>query len=154
MKCERCGSEIETVLVDTFNRDGSDSYVSLPLVECEEGAVHIDTTQNWTGYELTEDEMNETIQCPHCKYFPFKKPEIQIYDIVRVVCFKQEEKSKWKVTKNVTAYQVWRQIRPLEQGEPMHSGVRECRGWFATREEVQQYADELNKEEIKRCQNA
>ncbi len=52
--------------------------------------------------------------------------------------------SEWKVTRNVEFYQVWRQVRPLEPGEPMHSGVRECRGAFSTREEAQRYADELN----------
>lgn len=90
MKCEKCGSEIGTVLVSVFNRDGSDCDAKLPLIECEEGAAYIDTTQNWTGYELTEDEMRETIECPHCKQFPFRNPEIQVYDIVRVVCFRQE----------------------------------------------------------------
>lgn len=54
---------------------------------------------------------------------------------------------KWKVTTNVTSYQVWRQIRPLEQGEPMHSGVREVRGHFATKEEAEEYAKVLNAEE-------
>lgn len=51
---------------------------------------------------------------------------------------------EWKVTNNYPVFQAWRQIRPLEIGEPMHSGVRETRGAFSTREEAQQYADELN----------
>lgn len=50
-----------------------------------------ETTQNWTGYDLSEEEMLETITCPHCKQFPFKSKEIQVYDVVRVVCFKAEE---------------------------------------------------------------
>ena len=52
----------------------------------------------------------------------------------------------WKVTRNVGAYQIWRQTRPLEPGEPMHSGVREVQGWFETSEEAQRAADQLNKE--------
>lgn len=52
--------------------------------------------------------------------------------------------NEWKVSRNVTVYQVWRQTRPLEPGEPMHSGVRETTGCFKTREEAQQHADNLN----------
>ena len=40
--------------------------------------------------------------------------------------------SEWKVMLNVNFYQVWRQTRPLRPGEPMHSGVRETRGYFET----------------------
>lgn len=54
--------------------------------------------------------------------------------------------SEWKVTHNVDFYQVWRQIRPLRPGEPMHSGVRETRGCFGTEAEAQAYADKLNAE--------
>jgi len=54
---------------------------------------------------------------------------------------------EWKVTFNGVAWQTWRQIRPLMPGEPMHSGAREQKGWFATREEAQKYADELNGKE-------
>lgn len=54
---------------------------------------------------------------------------------------------EWQTMKNVEIYQVWRQTRPLERGEPMHSGVREIRGFFETREEAQAYADELNAQE-------
>lgn len=90
MNCEKCGREIEVVIVSIFNRDGSDCDAKLPLIECEESAAYIYTAQNWTGYEQTEDEMRETIECPHCKQFPFKNPEIQVYDIVRIVCFRRE----------------------------------------------------------------
>lgn len=88
MKCERCGKEIKSLLVDTFLRDGSDAYIEQPITECEEDAAYIETTQNWTGYELSEEEMLDTITCPHCKQFPFRSKEIQVYDVVRVVCFK------------------------------------------------------------------
>lgn len=88
MICEKCGKEIKSILVDTFLRDGSDVYIEQPIVECEEDATYIETDQNWTGYELTEEEMLDTIACPHCKQFPFRSNEIQVYDIVRVVCFR------------------------------------------------------------------
>lgn len=91
MKCEKCGKEIENLLVDTFLRYGSDTEIEQPIIECEHNAVYIETTKNWTGYDLSEEEMLETITCPHCKQFPFKSTEMQVYDVVRVVCFKTEE---------------------------------------------------------------
>lgn len=91
MKCEKCGTEIDSLLVDVFNYDGSDSYQKLPVTQCEENAAYIDTTANWTGYELSEEEMRERIMCPNCKQFPFKSEEIQVYEIVRVVCFMEDE---------------------------------------------------------------
>lgn len=51
---------------------------------------------------------------------------------------------EWKVSRNVSCYQIYRQTRPLRPGEPMHSGVRETRGLYATEEEAQAAADELN----------
>jgi hypothetical protein len=57
---------------------------------------------------------------------------------------------EWKVMSNAGSdglfYQVWRQTRMLERGEPMHSGVREIRGHYDTSEEAQQAADKLNAE--------
>lgn len=90
MKCEKCGEEISYLLVDVFNRDGSDSDQMLPITECENNAAYIETDPNWTGYELSEYESRETIICPHCKQFPFESTEMQVYDIVRVVCFRKE----------------------------------------------------------------
>ena len=88
MRCEKCGQEIDSMLVDVFRENGSDTFDKYPIFECEQDAVYIDTTQNWTGYELSEEEMLDTIVCPHCKQFPFQSKEIQFYDVVRVVCFK------------------------------------------------------------------
>lgn len=45
-------------------------------------------------------------------------------------------------------YQVWKQTRPLRDGEPMHSGVRESGGLFDTLEEAEAKATELNGEVI------
>lgn len=91
MKCEKCGKEISSLMVDVFNWDGSDDEEELPVVECEEDAFYIDTERNWTGYELDEEEMLDTILCPHCRKFPFKSTEIHVYDMVRVVCFKKAQ---------------------------------------------------------------
>lgn len=46
MKCEKCGKEIENLLVDTFLRDGSDTEIEQPIIECEHNAVYIETTKN------------------------------------------------------------------------------------------------------------
>lgn len=91
MICEKCGAVINTVMLDMFKYDGSDSDVSHPIeYENEQtGAIVIDTTPNWTGYELTESEMTQCMSCPNCGKFPFKCKEIQVYNIVRVVCFKE-----------------------------------------------------------------
>ena len=91
MKCEKCNKEIDYVMVDFFNYDGSDSDQEIPLQKCENNAVFVDLNCNWTGYELTEEEQRETICCPHCKQFPFKYDEVQVYEIVRAVMFKNDE---------------------------------------------------------------
>lgn len=92
MKCEKCGKEMYLLNVDVFDCYGSDADVPhMYDEEQDECAVVIDTTPNWTGYELSEEEMMETITCPHCGKFPFNHKEVQVYDIVRIVCFKSEK---------------------------------------------------------------
>lgn len=89
MNCNKCGKVMDFVLVNFFDREGDDSYTPCEFTECNGGAVELDVDNNWTGYELTEEEQMETILCPHCRKFPFEK-EIQVYDIVRVVMFGSE----------------------------------------------------------------
>ncbi|MCI9092633.1 MAG: hypothetical protein HFF36_02445 [Coprobacillus sp.] len=89
MKCEKCGKEISFLNVNHFNHDGSDSYLSITFEEVPDNAVLIETNKNWTGYDLSEEEMIETIQCPLCGKFPFKNEEIQLYELVKVVMFKK-----------------------------------------------------------------
>lgn len=91
MKCEKCGKELSLINVNVFNYDGTDQFVSNSYNEYYKDAVVIDTTPNWTGYGLSEEEMMETITCPHCGKFPFNHKEVQVYDIVRIVCFKSEK---------------------------------------------------------------
>ena len=88
IKCEKCGKEIRNVSVNFFNRDGSDGLQVTEITECECEAVYMDVNANWTGYGLNEEEMPDTILCPHCGKYPFCDTEIQVYDIVRVVMFR------------------------------------------------------------------
>jgi hypothetical protein len=61
-------------------------------------------------------------------------------------------KFRWQTASNyggndTVFYQVWRQTRELQPGEPMHSGVRlYAPGSYDTREEAQAEADRLNAE--------
>ena len=91
IKCCNCGSEIKSVKIPHFNYDGSDSDVELPLTECEENAVYFETDRNWCGYELSEEEQKERIECPKCNKYPFKY-EVQIDEPVRVIMFKESER--------------------------------------------------------------
>lgn len=90
MKCEKCGKEISFLNVNHFNHDGSDSYLSITFEEVPDNAVLIETNKNWTGYDLSEEEMIETIQCPYCHEYPFKNTEIQVEEVVRLVMFKKK----------------------------------------------------------------
>ena len=87
MKCEKCGNEICRLKIDMFNHDGSDNFYSYIFDEVEKNVV-VEIDKNWTGYELSEEEQIETIVCPYCGEFPFKDKEIQVYEIVRLVMFK------------------------------------------------------------------
>lgn len=90
MICEKCGKEIATLLVDIFDYNGSDVFRKHYYTECDEDAVVVDVSPNWTGNDLTEEEQRDTICCPHCKQFPFTNGEIQTFEFVRIVCFKKE----------------------------------------------------------------
>lgn len=90
MLCEKCGAKIDEVWINHFNFDGSDSFKKISFQQADENAIVMETDQYWTGYELTEEEQRETIICPKCNEFPFKHGEIQVYDVVRIVCFKSD----------------------------------------------------------------
>ena len=49
MKCEMCGGQIDQLMVNIFNHDGSDGYYKYPFQELEENAVEIEVNPNWTG---------------------------------------------------------------------------------------------------------
>lgn len=93
MKCEKCGFEMEHLKINKFDHNGSDYewYEAINCVDEETGAVVFETDRSWTCYELEEEEMIEGIRCPNCGEFPFEHKEVQVYDIVRVVCFKTDK---------------------------------------------------------------
>lgn len=90
MKCEICGAKIYTLLIDIFSHNGKDYEIEHPIKEFEKNAVTVDVTRNWVGEDLSEEEQMETILCPICKKFPFKHREVQAYELIRIVCFKEE----------------------------------------------------------------
>ena len=96
IKCKCCGRELSYVNVDLFDIQGSDSFERLPLYECDDNAVYIEPGQIWTGYELSEEEQIDTIECPYCNKFPFNEKDIQVEDVVRVVMFKDDEETHAK----------------------------------------------------------
>ena len=96
VKCKCCGRELNYVNVDLFDIQGSDSFERLPLYECDDNAVYIEPGQIWTGYELSEEEQIDTIECPYCNKFPFNEKDIQVEDVVRVVMFKDDEETHAK----------------------------------------------------------
>ena len=91
VKCEKCGKEMSYVLVNKFNYSGSDSFLKYSYNRIG-GCVSIVTDRNWTGYELSEEEILETIVCPHCGKYPFQSKEIHVYDEVEIVMFPKENK--------------------------------------------------------------
>lgn len=90
MKCERCGAEIKSLLVNMFDMDGADGYTARPIYEPEGyDSVEFETDQNWTGYEQEGEDMRDSIICPVCRKYPFEDEEIEVYDVVKVVMFKR-----------------------------------------------------------------
>lgn len=92
VKCEKCGKEMPYVLVNKFNYSGSDSFLKYSYNRIGD-CISIVADRNWTGYELSEEEMLETIVCPHCGKYPFQSKEIHVYDEVEIVMFPKENKN-------------------------------------------------------------
>lgn len=92
VKCEKCGKEMSYVLVNKFNYSGSDSFLKYSYNRIGD-CISIVADRNWTGYELSEEEMLETIVCPHCGKYPFQSKEIHVYDDVEIVMFPKENKN-------------------------------------------------------------
>lgn len=94
--CEKCGKEIEHINTSVFSYDGSDSDRSIPITYSKEnGCVLFSTNQNWTGYDLTEEERKDRIRCPHCGKFPFNnstKIEVHIPLTVDVMMWTSESR--------------------------------------------------------------
>lgn len=92
VKCDKCGKEMSYVLVNKFNYSGSDSFLKYSYNRIGY-CISIVTDRNWTGYELSEEEILETIACPHCGKYPFQSKEIHVYDEVEIVMFPKENKN-------------------------------------------------------------
>lgn len=88
VRCEKCGFKMEMVEVNFFDREGDDHYEVCGYEQAEYDAIVVDVPPNWTGNELDESELPDTIRCPICKKFPFDNTEVQTYDFVRLVMFK------------------------------------------------------------------
>ena len=90
--CEKCGKEIDHINTSVFNYDGSDSDYSIPITYSKEnGCVSFSTNQKWTGYDLTDEEQKERINCPYCGKFPFDDSiEIEFYEPVEVMMWTSE----------------------------------------------------------------
>lgn len=89
MRCEKCGAFLDGLELNMFEWNGNDNWYNTPVEMADENAAVVDTEQNWTGYELTEEEMPDYIRCPKCKKYPFESKEIQVYNIVRLVMFRR-----------------------------------------------------------------
>ena len=94
--CQCCGKPIDHLMVNMFAYDGSDSFVKTALTYIKESdCVAITTTQNWTGYELDDEERKETIICPECGEYPFDKTcEMQIDEPVNVMMWLSDTDSE------------------------------------------------------------
>lgn len=91
MICSSCGAEIEHVLIDKFQWDGTDRDELTVLEDLDDNCYGIATDHNWTGDELDEDDTDiyDTIVCPKCRKFPFKSKEIQRQEIVWITCWNE-----------------------------------------------------------------
>lgn len=91
IKCNNCKKDINKILLNRFNYDGSDSEELIEFSEIfnyESRGIVIRTDTNWTGYELTNEERQETISCPYCHKYPFnEKDEIETNEPVEIICF-------------------------------------------------------------------
>ena len=102
--CERCGKLIDHINTSVFNYDGSDSPHSLQITyDKQSQCVAFSTTPNWTGYELSDEELKDDIRCPYCGEYPFDADvEIELYEPVEVMMWtsrptdEQREATPWE----------------------------------------------------------
>ena len=82
MKCNNCGAEIDHVLIDEFQYDGTDCDRRAILENLGDDTYGLSTDHNWTGDEVDDEDAFDTISCPKCRKFPFKSREIGRQEIV------------------------------------------------------------------------
>lgn len=85
--CEKCGKQIDYVVINAFNYDGSDSpYFADVTWDEEHKCATFQTGENWCGYELTDEERKDDIRCPECGEYPFDEgTEIEVWEPVEVI---------------------------------------------------------------------
>lgn len=88
MKCEKCGHELDVIAVEVFNHFG-ENLPSLQRPRVVGNAVIAETSKNWCGYRLPDEEALDTIRSPHCGKFPFENTELQRYELISLVMFKK-----------------------------------------------------------------
>ena len=89
IKCEKCGKEIRHIVTNCFNHDGTDSDRAFLINQGLYGTVEVETDSNWCGYGLIEKEQRACIHCPYCNEFPFNHQEIQAYEVVKIIMFRE-----------------------------------------------------------------
>lgn len=90
--CEKCGKEIDKLKINIFDYGDTDSFYDIDYsLNHGSGCVSVITEKNWVGYGLSEEEMIETIVCPHCHEYPFENEVIELYEHLDVVMFNKEE---------------------------------------------------------------
>lgn len=100
IKCEKCGKPIFRIITNYFDREGKDFDEAIMIKEVgPENAVELDMDTNWCGYGLTEEEQREHIRCPYCNKFPFTDQEIQVYEYVKVIMFKESKNADKRINK-------------------------------------------------------
>lgn len=89
MKCSNCGKNIEHVLVDEFQYDGTDRDTAIAINDLGDNCYNITVTHNWTGDGLDDEDVYDTIICPFCRKFPFKSREIQREEAIFLTCWNE-----------------------------------------------------------------
>ena len=87
MRCEKCGAEINSLEVNIFNYDGSDSFWREDIHD-HNGYIELETTSDWTGYDCGYD-IEDTIRCPKCHEFPFNNGKAEVCDVVKIYIYKK-----------------------------------------------------------------
>ena len=92
MKCSKCGKEIDHVLLDEFQYDGTDRDRLAIIEDLGDEVYGVSTDHNWVGDGLDDEDVYDTILCPKCKKFPFKSREIGRQELVQLTFWNSEDK--------------------------------------------------------------
>ena len=98
--CEKCGRQISNIQLRVVDYNGNDSVYPFPLsFDRETGCVLFETSRNWTGYELTDEEIKEDIRCPYCGKYPFdENEEVDFVEPVQVLMWTSYQTEQMRET--------------------------------------------------------